>query len=338
MASKNKANRSPRRPGDRKGVLRVGPIEDVRARVFISCGQSKGTDEESTATAIASRLQELGFDTYIAVQEQTLRGLKENIFGQLEKSEYYIFVDFKRELLQGSNLTMHRGSLFSHQELALASYLDIDVLALQESGVKTDDGILRFLQANATQFSDRHLLANVIADKVQERGWNPRWRNDLLIGREIGQFHDADRVEAVPGRQPRFFKGRFFHIDVRNRHRSKIATNCYVYLERAINRHTSAEIPLKTVEFKWAGYVLPNAHILPGQIRRFDAFWIAHERPTQLQFNVYCDASDYIPHIEGEGAYRLSYAVVADNFPPARRTFILDLNKSLELTTLVDAW
>jgi hypothetical protein len=46
-----------------------------RATVFISCGQAKGTDEEATASAVASRLRELGFDAYIAVQEQTLRGI-----------------------------------------------------------------------------------------------------------------------------------------------------------------------------------------------------------------------------------------------------------------------
>ena len=134
-----------------------------------------------------------------------------------------------------------------------------------------------------------------------------------------------------PGQQPRYFQGRFFHIDVRNRHRDKIATNCYVYLAKAINLNTSEEIPLETVEFKWTGYVLPNAHILPKQVRRFDAFWIAHDRPTQLQFNVYSDVTDYIPRIEGDGR---SYVVVADNFPASKGSFTLSLSKSLELTTL----
>jgi hypothetical protein len=143
-------------------------------------------------------------------------------------------------------------------------------------------------------------------------------------------------VEYLTGQQPRYFQGRFFHINVRNRHRDKIATNCYVYLAKAINLNTSEEIPLKTVEFKWAGYVLPNAHILPKQARGFDAFWIAHDRPTHLQFNAYSDASDYIPRIEGEGRYELSYVVVADNFPVLRGSFILSLNKSLELTTFED--
>jgi phage replication-related protein YjqB (UPF0714/DUF867 family) len=53
-----------------------------RARVFISCGQAKGTEEVQIADAISARLRELGFDPYVAVAEQTLRGLTENIFEQ----------------------------------------------------------------------------------------------------------------------------------------------------------------------------------------------------------------------------------------------------------------
>jgi hypothetical protein len=89
-----------------------------RARVFISCGQTKDSDELETAHKIRERLKELGFDPYIAVEEQTLRGLKENIFPQLQDSEYFVFVDFKREKLvprhEGKTGPKHRGSLFSH--------------------------------------------------------------------------------------------------------------------------------------------------------------------------------------------------------------------------------
>src|SRR5437773_503907 len=142
-----------------------------RARVFISCGQTKNSSELETAHKISERLEELGFEPYIAVEEQTLSGLRENIFRQLRIADYFVFVDFKRERLVPRGRTgrstglQHRGSLFSHQELALASYLDLPLLAFQEKGVKEDDGILRFLQANASPFKDRHLLPNVVADE-----------------------------------------------------------------------------------------------------------------------------------------------------------------------------
>ncbi len=161
-----------------------------RARVFISCGQSKHSSEIETARNIARRLGDMGFLPYIAVEEQSLRGLTENIYRQLSESEYLVFVDFKREKLvprdqeQGiidAKGLQNRGSLFSHQELAIASFLGIELLAFQEKGVKPDDGIIRFLQANAIPFSDRELLPSVVADQVRQRGWNPTHGMNLLL-------------------------------------------------------------------------------------------------------------------------------------------------------------
>jgi hypothetical protein len=303
-----------------------------RARVFISCGQNKDTNEVAIAGEIKARLEKLGFDPYIAVEEQTFRGLTENIFRQLSSSEYFIFVDFKREKLEAEDV--HRGSLFSHQELALASYLlgrdtEIKLLALQEAGVKKDDGILKFLQANAIPFTeaDRHLLPSVIADKVTQRGWDPKWRNELVLERDPKQFTDPF-VRNV-GKS-----ARFFHISVRNPHRDKIATNCYVYLEKATKLLPTTAIPIQTVELKWRGYRAPNARILPQTTRDFDAFFIFHDSPTTLQFQAFTDASDFHPYIVGAGSYELQYVVVSDIFPPARRTFNLNLSSSLESTVL----
>lgn len=98
------------------------PLE--AARVFISCGQNKDTNEVTIAVKIRSIIQSLGFDPFIAVDVQTLQGLKESIFTQIKNSEYFIFVDFRREKL-ADNPPQHRGSLFSHQELAVASYLTL---------------------------------------------------------------------------------------------------------------------------------------------------------------------------------------------------------------------
>src|SRR5579859_2083065 len=115
-------------------MIRDRSDEELRARVFLSCGQNKDSEEPSIASEIKDKLTALGSDTYVAVGEQSLRGLKENLFEQLSRSEYFVFVDFKRERLDSKDI--HRGSLFSHQELAVASFLEIEVLALQEQGVR----------------------------------------------------------------------------------------------------------------------------------------------------------------------------------------------------------
>jgi hypothetical protein len=302
---------------------------EMRARVFISCGQSKGTDEEGTAKEVADELSRLGYEPYIGVQEQTLSGLKENIFRQLGKSDYFIFIDFKREQLANKEPLVYRGSLFSHQELALASYLEIDVMAFQESGVKTDDGILQFLQTNATQFTDRTSLPNLIAEEVGKRDWNPRWRNELVLELKT-KHYDVPRIDST-GRE---FQARFFHINVYNRHRSKVATNCYVYLLKATNLDSSAKIRVQPIALKWAAYTLPNAQILPREGREFSAFWIAHDSTTTLNFSDFSDAEWFSPPIEHEGRYKFTYQVMGDNFPPASWSFTLSLDRSLDLTTL----
>jgi len=288
-----------------------------RARVFISCGQQP--DEATIAREIGLRLEALGYDPYIAVREQTLRGLKENIFDQLSKSEYFVFVDFKREELDRKTPPEYRGSLFSHQELAIASYLNLDTLVFQENGVRKLDGVVGFLQANAIPFTDRHTLPNVIADKVQERPWNPKWRNDLFLDRVPNEYFDV-YVQNVHRH------GRFFVIDVHNRHQSKIASNCYAYLEKATKVDTNEEIQFRTCELKWSGYVLPNAHILPGGVRGFDAFWVPHDAPDQLVFQVFTDSGLHVPNIRGKGTYELRYMVIADGFPVARCVATLDLD------------
>lgn len=204
-----------------------------RAKVFISCGQRRDSDEINTAHRIAERLREMGYDPYIAVEEQTLRGLKENLFSQLSTSEYMVFVDFKREQLDSG--PTHRGSLFCHQELAIASFLDIPLVAFQEIGVKKDDGILKFLQGNCILFGDRHTLPSVIADTITQRRWSPEWKNQLRLVRESGQYADAIRYLEKES-------ARFFHITVQNLNIHKQANNCFVYLEDARNLTTGEPI------------------------------------------------------------------------------------------------
>jgi hypothetical protein len=302
--------------------------DELRARVFISCGQNKSSDEPALALEISTRLTALGFDPYVAVGEQSLRGLKENIFEQLDRSEYFVFIDFKRERMNGTD--QHRGSLFSHQELAVASYLNIDVLAFREQGVKPNDGILGFIQGNAIPFHEREKLPELVARHVSERmrdgSWNPRWRNELVLERKQGQFLDVANSTG--------YMHRYFQVGVRNRHHRRTAMNCYAYLEKVILLDTGAEVPLKIFELKWEGYMQPNAHVRASAVRSFDAFCIRHDVPSELKFYGPCDASYLFPRIGEPGRYQLTYSVVADNFPPARRLFVLSLNSSLASTTL----
>jgi hypothetical protein len=305
--------------------------------VFISCGQNEESDERKTADAIAERLKGLGFEPWIAVQQQTLNGIKEHIFDTLGTSEYFIFVDFRREKIGGHwwapwrGAPVYRGSLFSHQELTLASYLGLDVLPFRESGGEAGrDFCFRLRERDHLQ------RERSVARQDRARGqrhletgkWSSRWRGELVVEGETTQHDDQ------PGGRP----SKFFGISVRNRHRHKAATTCFVYLEKATNLDRGQEIPLHTFELKWEGLLWPYANITPTQPRRFDAFHIHHDCPTKLQFStMFLDYAGLLPKIEGEGRYRLEYLVLSSNFPAARRSFILNLASDISSTTLIHA-
>lgn len=290
------------------------------AKIFISCGQRKDSDEVRIAEQIKKRLEEKGFDAYLAVQQQSLKGLKENIFNKLSSSEYFLFIDFKREKLTNGKF---RGSLFSHQELALASFLDIELLAFQEKGVYKEDGVIGFLQTNCIPFINSEELPDKIISKINDLCWRPDWKNQLIMERDAGQYTNARRF-------PEDKDARFFHIKIKNQNPYKQARNCYAYLEKLQNLSTGESIPIETIEFKWAGYIYPNVTILPSSWRALDGFFVFHNSPTKPQFNVFTDCNLYHPNIEGPGDYKLTFMILSENFETVRSTFKLHLGNSLE--------
>lgn len=314
--------------------------KNLRARVFISCGQKEGTEEVEIAHKIAEKLKDenigFGFDTYIALEQQDLKDVRKNIFRSLSESEYLIFIDFKREGLykmkEGcfEDTSEHRGSLFSHQELAIASFLeDIELLAYREKGVKKDDGILKFIQADLIEFTDRHLLPDVVAAKVRERGWDPDWRNELLLERDDEDFQDVRYV----GRKER--PARYYHIKVKDLHRQKIARDCVAYLER-IEELSTGEVKIpELVEFKWKGVTTPRITIPPKKFRYLDAFHIFYDSQNIVHLGInpfLVDFSGYyeIYTLQNPTDCQLTYVVFSENFPPARATFKLRIGKRLD--------
>ena len=76
-------------------------------RVFISCGQ-KDEEERGAARAVADMLRGLGFDPYVAARVQSILDLNGEIIGELKRSDYYIFINFRREQIVGGE---YRGTL-----------------------------------------------------------------------------------------------------------------------------------------------------------------------------------------------------------------------------------
>ncbi len=277
------------------------PHDGLEAKVFISCGQQQDTDEVDVAHKIREELAEAGFEPYLAVEQHSPRGLRENIFEELDNSEYFVFVDFKRERLEPSNSASHRGSLFCNQELAIASYLDIPIIAFQEEGIEELDGILGALQVNAFPFSDRKLLPTSIAGTVR-REWDTHSKNQL-------------RLEPVPVDTHNLW---YAHVRVRNLHHRKPARNCYAYLEKAYSVSCDRDISLETTELKWQYVGHPCTTITAKSFRRFDAFWVSKDKKG-IRLSTLVDTGEFVDNIITDpGEYHLTYIVISDNFRDAR--------------------
>jgi hypothetical protein len=191
----------------------------------------------------------------------------------------------------------------------------------QERGVKPLDGMLSSLQANAHPFTDRALLPNVIADMVSQKvtkgEWANDWNNSLSVHMPTKPYGEAG--DRANGMRP----VRVFHVEVKNNHRWKMALNCYAVLEAIENAETHQPVPLETIELKWAGSLLPSLFIGPASSRRFDAFLMRSDQPSEVHFYTFCDSTEFYPKVPGPGTYLLRYGVYSSNFPATRRTFKL---------------
>jgi hypothetical protein len=298
-------------------------MDKIRARVFISCGQNRHTQEAEVANQILRRIESMGFEPYVATEEQTLKGIKENVFAKIEESEYFVFVDFKREKLENGE---YRGSLFSHQELAIAAFLDKEVLIFQEVGIKKQDGIISAIQGNAVQFTDRHLLSNVIADRIRELNWKSNWRNELVI--EIEKTEDTDAILSN-GRTYRWYL-----LNVKNLHHRKNAFDCIAYLESVKNIATTHKQLYPPIELKWNVVTVPRVIIPPGYIRAFGAFYVSHENPSNIYFNIntFIIDNDSVYDkftLKGPGSFELTFVIFSLNFLPVRVTCMLEIGSTL---------
>lgn len=288
--------------------------------IFISCGQRKGTDEVILAKKIHDELSNLGFLPYIAVNDQSPLAIRENVFDILSRSDYFLFVDLKRDSMDVLNWTDNttrksiRGSLISHQELAIASFLEIPTIAFQEAGVEKYDGLIGFLQLNCIEFQDRETLPQIISGEFEKRGFVGKYQNQIQI--ESLECEDF-ATEGHPARG--------YFLKISNKAMRKQARNCIAFIDKIVHEN-NGPIRFETAELKWRGVMFPNVTIQPESFRYLDACWFFYDSEIErkIQFNVLTDSGRHIPYLWDFGKYEITFVVHSDNFPPAKATCILE--------------
>ena len=316
------------------------------AKIFLSCGQRDGSREIECAEQVKTKLKAIGFEVFLAKEERSAQGLTDVIYAELENSDYFVFIDFKREAIAESygddqpdckcdqQKLVHRGSLFSHQELAIANFLKMDFLPLQESGVERA-GILSVIMGNAVIFKDRAELPQQIAKLVLAKldSPNPAWsltaKNQLTLEIADGSMR-PDRSSREDGV---WHNRTHYHLWVHNRHNRKLATNCCAYVEKLLVN--GDERILNQAELKWEGVKLPAVCIRPDTRRGLDAFLVLGERsPFRLCIPSHTDAggqSDWEFEQKESASLEVTFVVCSEQFRDARVTLAVtfDNNKKI---------
>ena len=307
----------------KSGIIRM----KMKSRIFISCGQHSHF-ERDFAAKLKTELEALGFIAYYAVADQTMESLKNNILNKISESEYFIFIDFKRERIL-SDWFSWRGSLFVQQELAVAAYLkDKRILAFQEKGVLKRDGMIGSMQLNLISFlpSERKMLLGMIIDEVNNRlnsnEWSNNWRDELRL---IPSGEMAIENSAERGRH------RFFHIRVENFNPYRPATFCSVFLKSVTRVATNETENVNIVEYKWRGCNIPYITIPPLMSRDFDAYIINESAPTFAIPVCFNDGSIHHIHaLAGPSDFRLIFSVVSQTFPSTNGEFLFHIDNDFE--------
>jgi hypothetical protein len=316
------------------------------AKIFLSCGQREGSPEIECAKKIKEELKAIGFEVFLAIEVQTAQALTDRIYQELESSDYFIFIDFKREAIKPPSdndrpaceceqrKQQHRGSLFSHQELAIANFLKMEFLPFQERGLERS-GILSVIMGNATIFDDRNELPQRVASEVRSK-LDPARPDWSLAAKNKLELHIAEESNR-PDRQPReggkMHDRTHYHIHVHNRHNRKLATNCCAYVEQLIVNQQERD--LKQAELKWEGVKLPAVCIRPDTKRGLDAFLVLGETaPFKLCIPSHTDAGGQIEwdFEQTENAeIEVTFVVCSEQFQDAKLKLKVSFDNSSKL-------
>ncbi len=286
-----------------------------RARVFISCGQCN-VREKSIGYSVEDFFKGRGFETYFADRVHSPEALTENIFRFLRSSEYFVFVDFRRNPIADNSF---RGSVFVNQELAIATFLRISGLGFVEKGVARE-GILGYQIWNALEFEDGTQILTQLEHHTGS--WDPTSVNELFM-----EFDPANvsRAITITNNTERPVTD-WYHLTVRNRNKSVHALSCLAYLTGIEDLDNRRLIPVPSVELIWSGLGDYSANIIAGAERKLDAFFVMRTE-NDIRFNHRSPSTTasafWLPALK-QGRYKLEFTVISSNFATVSRSFFLE--------------
>ncbi|EFK06462.1 conserved hypothetical protein [delta proteobacterium NaphS2] len=284
----------------------------MSAKVFISCGQA--SDEERIfAQSLGEWLRSEGYVPYVAIEVQSILDLNYGIIGELKTSDYYIFVNFKREEVHRGTERFRRGSLYTHQELAVAYAIGFERMLLLNQKGAFPEGMQSFMVSNVPEFSEPAEALELIRAAIGKAGWRPEYSRHLSLasldlGPEITYYDHAS--------PPR--RARVLLATIRNGRSDIGAMQAVARLSSLVGADgTRRESPDRS-HLKATGHSGYSQAILPQSTAVFDLLTIDLNSPSQLYLNSSHDVVPRAPVIDKPGNYELLYEVYSSGFPVLR--------------------
>ncbi|HEY2293128.1 MAG TPA: hypothetical protein VGM86_20695 [Thermoanaerobaculia bacterium] len=291
------------------------------ATVFLSCGQRKG--EREIAKQIEQMItDEFHMGCYNADSVQGFDDVMSIITEHLSKTDYYLFIDFKREPVNPGDLEI---SVFTHQEFALARAWEIkDIIAFQEEGLKSY-GMLFYLLVHPLKFT-RDRLVELVREEILRVGWNNNYSRNLVVSKlepdppnGIIEFTDHTGTST----------GQVWFLWVQNHRKDRSAFDTVAILHSVTNEVTGLVTRPDSSYLKWAGQKGFHKTIFPQDEAHFSAFVIRVNQP-----GVFLHSAADVPRqpiINEVGRYKLEYRIFSESFPPVSVTVALDYSGPLKM-------
>ncbi|WP_417377906.1 hypothetical protein [Gimesia sp.] len=285
----------------------------MAALVFVSCGQAT-EEERQTAAEVKEWLENEGYDVFVALETQSLSDINSGTIRHLRRSDYYLFIDFPRERihpddLQSSTGLQRRGSLFSHQELALAYLLEFpEAVFLKHEDVELR-GIAQFQMANASTFSEYNEVLSKVEDQVKKHNWSPNYSRQLVAFKDDWTESFVTYHDHTGSMEQRVY---FVHIE--NRRNDTAAFNAIVRLRSIEDTEGNIIDSPDLNDLKWSGQSGYSRTIRPRDRESFDALALSIDPQSKVFLHSAADVTR-TPIITVPRDYTLHYQVLSDRFP-----------------------
>lgn len=289
------------------------------SKVFISCGQAT-KEEKKAGKDVAKWLHRQGFIPYIAIEVQSILDINSGIINELKSSDYYLFINFRREKVLGQKCKFYRGSLFTNQELAVAYSLGFDkVIFINRKGVRRE-GMFAYIGSNTPEFNSYKELLPTIKTAVKKAQWNSNYSRNLVI--ENPHWSEPNILYGDHTGQHQI---KALYIEIHNKRNDLGAVDTVVRLSNITDPNGQKKQSPDRSHLKCAGYsILYSQTIWPQSQANYDIVALDMNNQSQVFLSSAMDIIPRQPIITQSGKYKLEYEVFSQGFP--RISFLVELN------------